>query len=335
MDKTIVEKIADIEKKHSKQFSITGRELFQSLGFERRTSGNCQRVDAFLEEHDLMVDPHYNDVWIDAEIVLKHKPMGTTKINPDPIVRVKSLKSANVLVADVQPESNLVEAVTIMQVNSFSQLPVTKSKGGDLLGYISWESIGIAQANGVRSEKVKDYYVKDFKILSLDTPIIDAFHTVIDNEFAFVVNDHKVCGIITKTDVSERFLLSTEAYFILEEIENQIRLLLNDKLLLEDVKNASKQGNRVQTIDDLTFGEYIQILKEKSNWDKLHINVDQDIFIKKLDEVREIRNDVMHFDPDGISDDQKKLLNSVAESLININKYSSLNQESEAATIGA
>lgn len=72
---SIYDKVKAITEDPTKEFSITGRELFNSMGFERRTSGNCWLVDRFLTEKSLMVEPHYNNVWIDTPITLKHKPI--------------------------------------------------------------------------------------------------------------------------------------------------------------------------------------------------------------------------------------------------------------------
>lgn len=52
-------------KKDKKARDITPRELFNGLNYYRRTPGNCYYVDQFLNEHNLEVEPGYNDVWID------------------------------------------------------------------------------------------------------------------------------------------------------------------------------------------------------------------------------------------------------------------------------
>ncbi len=36
--------------------------------------------------------------------------------------------------------------------------------------------------------------------------------------------------------------------------------------------------------------------------------IDRNIFISKLDEIRRIRNDVMHFDPDGVAESDLAML---------------------------
>lgn len=102
----------------------------------------------------------------------------------------------------------------------------------------------------------------------------------------------------------------------MEEIEGQIRLLLNDKFLLEDIKKCCIEPDRsVDSIDDLTFGEYVRLLQDEANWKKVGLPVDKIIFLKALDNVRTVRNDIMHFEPDGISKEQHKILVSMSNLL--------------------
>ena len=64
---------------------------------------------------------------------------------------------------------------------------------------------------------------------------------------------------------------------------------------------------------DLTFGGYCALLGKKENWDRLELGIDRQIFIKQLDSVRMIRNDVMHFNTDGLDDTDVKKLEDVVE----------------------
>ena len=43
------------------------------------------------------------------------------------------------------------------------------------------------------------------------------------------------------------------------------------------------------------------------------MSIDRKEFVKHLDEVRRIRNDVMHFNPDGLSEEQTKKLRDIAK----------------------
>jgi hypothetical protein len=47
----------------------------------------------------------------------------------------------------------------------------------------------------------------------------------------------------------------------------------------------------------------------------LGVKIDRKIFVSQLQDIRNIRNDVMHFDPDGISDEERKTLRKFSEFL--------------------
>ena len=314
MEQSISEKVKAILENTCLEFAITGRELFNSFGFERRTSGNCWVVDNYLNENNLMVEPHYNNVWIDTPITLKHKPIARTRIAEDPILRVAVLERAHIVPVYVSNSDKLIKAVTIMRMNNYSQLPVTNNGRRGLCGYISWKTIGEAQANGVQSDLVKVYVQPIERPLTLETPLLDAIKYVHNNEFAILEDKtNQICGILTTTDISEQFLVLTEPYLLMQEIENMVRLLLSDVFTLEEIQAICVDpGRSVNSLDDLTFGEYLKIIDNNDRWQTLKLNIDRQEFVMMLDKVREIRNDIMHFEPDGISTDQyTKLFNAV------------------------
>ena len=63
------------------------------------------------------------------------------------------------------------------------------------------------------------------------------------------------------------------------------------------------------------FGEYKRLLEKEGNWEKLRLMIDRKIFCADLDAIRKIRNDVMHFDPDGVAEDDLKNLCDFAKFL--------------------
>jgi hypothetical protein len=187
------------------------------------------------------------------------------------------------------------------------------------------ESIGYAITNGVTSTEAKDYLNLDYTILDYNTPLLKAITTVIRKEYVIVQKgDKSFSGIITLADVSTQFLTLTEPFLLLEEIENLIRLLLDDKFLIQeliDFCNSEGEEKEIESIDDLTFGQYIRLIEKSENWDKLKLNIERVTFIKQLNIVREIRNDIMHFDPEGITSEQKQALINMAKFLTEIRKY--------------
>lgn len=302
--------IVDNIKQTNEGVPITARKLFNWFGFYKRSSNNCAAVDEFLESNELTVCPHYNDVWIDNEILLMPKAKATRKNKADPIKRIKILPSAAATPLMVDNSDPIEKAITLMLMHNYSQLPVTQ--GSNLSGYISWETIGSARAKGESGKLVKDYKNEQVTKANPDTPLLEAINLVYKNDFIVVLGrDNKPCGIVTVTDISSQFLVQTQPYVMLEEMENQIRRMIDGVFLLEDVQDICHEHNRpVQTVDDLTFGEYVRLLENPDNWNKLPIGdkIDRKIFIEQLKQINDIRNDVMHFNPEGLAEEDIRLL---------------------------
>ena len=316
------EKIEQI-KKDKKPQTITPRQLLNGLDYHKRTSGNCAYIDSFLEKNQLEVYPHYNDTWIDGKIEIRHKKIAETKIPKDPIKRVRVLEAANRVPKYVSNSDSLKTAITIMQMNKFSQLPVTNNGERGVIGYISWETISEAWSNGIKSEIVKDYVKEEIQRIKPDTPLLDAIKTIYEYDFAVVIGkDKSLQGIITTADISFEFLSNTKPFLLLEEIEKSIRVLLDGAFLVEDIKkicaNAEKE---ITSIDDLSFGDYKRIIENPNLWGKLKIHADKKLLTDRLDEIRKIRNEIMHFAPDGIDKEAIVVLNDTSKYLATLIKY--------------
>lgn len=317
------DKVQEI-KKSFKEFKITPRELINSFGCEKRTSGNRALINKFLEDNKLETCPDYINTWIDAEITLRHKKRAKSKRGADPIQRIKILSAANKEPVTVKRDAELKEAITLMMLHNYSQLPVV-SNPRSIVGYISWETIGSKITNGVQSNAISDYMSKDVNVVDYEEPLLRAINIIIEKEFAVVQKQDKtVSGIVTIADISEQFMTSTEPFLLLEQIENHIRQILDGKFLVDELINFCKIGDQerpIEHIDDLTFGDYIRIIENPEYWDKLHLSIDRVHFIKQLEKVRKIRNDIMHFNPEGISDNQRIDLTKMASFLMEIVGY--------------
>jgi predicted transcriptional regulator len=313
--------VSKIQEDDSATFEITPRMLLNSLGCQKRTSNNMRIVDTFLSSHQLEVTPDYSNGWIDGKITLRHKKRATSKVGKDPIRKLAVLEAANQVPMTINNDAPLQEAVTKMIYFDYSQLPVTT--GRTPIGFISWKSIGSAIANGNESKLVKDYVNKNLKILPLDTPLLSAVEVIYKNDFIVVQKpDRTLCGIVTTADLSSQFLLVTEPFLLLEQIEKHIRRILDGKFLVEELAQFKNQDDKrtIECIDDLTFGEYLILMQTEDNWKKLELCIDRSYFLQNLEDIRQIRNDVMHFSPEGIDDDQRNKLLRMAEFLAKIYK---------------
>jgi hypothetical protein len=118
--------------------------------------------------------------------------------------------------------------------------------------------------------------------------------------------NNKISGIVTTSDLSLEFRQLTEPFLLLAEIENHVRSLIHrGGFTTEQLRTCcdpNDSDRAVNGVFDLTFGDYICLLEKKELWSQLQLSIDRAIFIASLDKVRVIRNDVMHFDPDGITE---------------------------------
>jgi hypothetical protein len=92
-----------------------------------------------------------------------------------------------------------------------------------------------------------------------------------------------------------------EPFLLIGTIENHIRNLLAANFSAEDLQAAKDPGDTERNIEDasdLSFGEYIRLLQDPVNWRKLQTTIDRGVFVEELTKICDIRNDVMHFDPD-------------------------------------
>ena len=53
----------------------------------------------------------------------------------------------------------------------------------------------------------------------------------------------------------------------------------------------------------MTLGEHVRLLQRDENWNRLQLGIDKTYFLRRLDTVRTIRNEIMHFSPDPIKSD--------------------------------
>lgn len=344
---TLISKIRENQEPQE----ITPRDLANAFGFERRSYYCCQEIDKFLFENKIETEPNYNNVWIDEKILIRLTPeaehaaknYAVTNRKGDPIRRVRVLDAANRKPECVKMDDLITEALSTMIMHNFSQMPVVDNQDV-LMGVITLRSIAEAYLQVGAQPTVKSFLAKDCVAISNDAPMLSAYEDIQNHEFVIVVdNKNHPIGIVTISDISAQFVSWTRPYLLTEEIESQIRLLCHKKYPLDEVKricgddklkkivsllnlkedsdaeliekidkilNAGKK--QINSLDDLTFGQYVALLGNKENWETLKLGGwSRKIVNEQLLKVNSIRNEVMHFSPDnenGKSEAEVKIL---------------------------
>jgi hypothetical protein len=200
-----------------------------------------------------------------------------------------------------------------MIAKDFSQLPVIVGTR-EVKGLLSWRSIGSRLAIGRPAKFVRDCMDKP-TIVASDTPLFEAIEIIAREDCILVqAPDKTICGILTATDLNEQFLQLAEPFLLVGEIEQGIRLLLHGKFSVTELEAAKLPGDdrSIVGIADLTLGEYLRLVQDDVRWSKVSLAVDRKAFCAGLDKVRQIRNDVMHFNPEGIDSHDLEALREFA-----------------------
>lgn len=298
------------------------RTLVRRAGAGRRGRWVVDSIQRALDRHGLVSDPSFASGWIDNHVVLRlaspadPSTRAEQAVAPRPssseiFLTVGTLESANTGVVSLERTQDIELARALMLRHDFSQLAVL-SGPRQLVGAVSWESIAkasIAQA----SVTLADAIVPALHV-QRTAPLLPLIGTIVERGFVFVEGrDRSIIGIVTTADLSERFASLANPFFLLGEIERRLRGIISTSFSAEEV-TAARDGRdadrTVESADDLTVGEMVRLFESAERWARLGWSVDRGAFVKTLDEVREVRNDVMHFNPDPLASEQLQLLHN-------------------------
>ena len=294
---------------------LTVRKLLEKFGYQRRSDQINNHIRNGLERFKLRTDQDVTSAWIDSPITIEldadANDASESPRTTDPTHRVSALTAANQKPASVKPESLLPEATTIMQMNGYSRLPVMKNDR-DVSGMVTWESIGTRLALGRECTYVRQC-MEPAEVIQGTTRLFDAIGIVTKHGYVLVRGtDRTITGIVTATDLTDQLGQFAGPFLFVGEIEGHLRNLIHGKFTLEELQAASGQEQSIEGSSDLTFGGFCRLLENNDNWERLNLCIDRVEFIKRLNSVREMRNDVMHFNPDGIDGDKRRTLRNVA-----------------------
>ncbi|MBB1329668.1 CBS domain-containing protein [Pseudoalteromonas sp. SR43-7] len=303
-------------EKNKKPRSESVRTILSWFNTKRRgIHVNAMMERAFSQNH-LNTTPSLSEPWIDGavEISLSAKGKETRTDYDSMTARLVHLDAANQTPLYVKPESPIKEAIAKMLANDYSQLPVMKNDR-EVIGFISWQTIGEAQALGEKCDLVSHCYKSGVQILEATTPLTDAIDQIIKHDFIMVRERTKLIqGPVTTTDLSIQYHKTAKPFLLIGQIEAAIRKIL-DSLASVELLKASKHGDDVRNVEkpeDLNFSEYKTVLSNDILWTKLDINLCKSEVLKTLEKVRIARNDVMHFHPDDESDESIVTLQNAA-----------------------
>jgi len=289
----------------------TVRSLLLWFGTSRRGWRVCRQIRSKLKSYGLQTTPDFEYAYINGSVAFTplQDAEGGSKTQEgiaitDPTYRIGRLEAANVVPTSTKPDATLAEAITLMLTQDFSQLPVMTGER-EVKGIISWKTIGSRLALKRTCDHVREA-MEPAQEIGIEDSLFSAIAIIAEHDYVLVRGqDKKISGIITASDFNVQFQKLAEPFLLVGEIENGIRQILYGKFNkseLNAVRDPGDEEREVEGVSDLTFGEYLRLVEDDKRWKKLKLAIDRVEFVKRLDRVREIRNDVMHFDPDGLDE---------------------------------
>jgi predicted transcriptional regulator len=284
---------------------------------ETYIDGTIKFVSATQESLPAKADGDTGEIKVSVQDSMVMVDSVSSKAKVDPSYRIARLKSAHTVPLSLGPDATIGEAITVMMKHEYSQLPVIVGER-TVKGVISWKSLGKRLAMDKKCCLVRDA-MESVHVIELDTSLFDAIPLIAKHDCVLVRDsNNKVCGIMTPFDVSQTFVELGEAFLLLGEIENLIRDMIDGRFSkgeLEEARDPLDADRPLNDVSDLNFGGYVRLLQKPEAWEKLQTKLDRGIFVGYLEKVRIIRNNTMHFDPDGIEDTELQELREFARLL--------------------
>jgi len=217
----------------------------------------------------------------------------------------------------VKRDWEIGEAITRMRINDYSQLPVM-STVWQVEGWVSWKSIGLA---GGTCRFIRDCIDDQVVKLWDDYPLLDAVATISEKEVVLIQsrNTKEIIGLVTISDLVDHYHSLAEPFLLIGEIENYIRQLISRGNFAIEILRGAKDPNddrrKIESVSDLSLGECVRFLDIPEHWIAIQIKeLKKEPILERLHKVIDIRNRVMHFDPDlssGEADSKRKDLSTL------------------------
>jgi CBS domain-containing protein len=240
--------------------------------------------------------------------------------------QVKNLLEDRGLPVSVHLDEPISVALAQMIEHDYSQLPVVDSNNFPL-GMVTYESILRTIRNfdiGLDDIFVRDAIVSA-RVHNLEDDLFDLLDQLKMTNAVLIIDPYGyLVGIVTSYDSTEYFRRRAENLMRVEDIEFTIKDFIRvaysnengevDESYLDEVAaKAAKPDNRPgappKKFDDLSLGEYINMLTNKDAWITLGplLKIPRRNLMALLNDVRETRNALAHFQKEITREQQDQL----------------------------
>lgn len=225
---------------------------------------------------------------------------------------VKSLIPENQALVCITPGTTVAEVIQKMEQNSFSQLPIIE--GSAVLGIFSYRSFAtrllrMGRLKAFAGDLPVDEFVEQFDFVQLSANWETILPSMGKDDAVLVGGHERLDGLVTTMDVLSYLRKVASPFVLIAEIETTLRRVIRACVTEEELRICAIKGLRSKyvTEDDvpteltqMEFNDYAQIIGNRENWPHFSIvfgitDWDRSSTTQKLNQIRNLRNDVFHF----------------------------------------
>lgn len=304
---------------------ITVRELISLWGAKGRGSAVREEVSTSIRSLGLATEPPFTYGTLDTLVRIvsledaqaarqrtaeSERPSATkeSSLAEDEVdtLHVGQIPSALAGITSVEPGTPIEHAQTLMIKHDYSQLPVMKET---LVGVVSWESIAQASLQK-KVSSVDDCMVTPLTVAQ-DADLLASIELIVSADYVIVLGpDAAPTGIVTTADLAGQFDRVARPFLTIGECERELRRLLDrhfDKDTLHAATKYKKKEKRGAAA--MTIGDIKHFVDRAENWKALGLRLSREAFVEWVDLVRQLRNEIAHFNQD---EDSMMMLDQVS-----------------------
>ena len=286
--------------------STTVRRFLKWFGYTRRGSYLTEQIRQCLEKNQLQTVPDFEGAWIDGplsfELDLKDvEGKASEPRRPDPTIRLDTIDAAHTAPAILPPEANVRMALSLMQMDGISHV-IVSGGGRSPMGVVSWKSIVefLAAPDTSLDSEIRNCLEATGIQMSRNAPLFEATAQVLREGYVLVKGEPgKVGGIVTTSDLAEKYEVLALPFLMIGEIEGYFRQRIHSRLSQSQIDDALSRADDQRDNQDnhgLTFADYITLVGSNDTWNLLGlVRVDRNVLNEHLEWLRIQRNDIMHF----------------------------------------
>lgn len=239
------------------------------------------------------------------------------------LYQVNELLPEDQQLVTVPPDTLASDALRLMKLRGFSQLPVVQD--GEVVGVFTHRSFAdgvleLEEESKLHAEQLPVFdFLEQLSFANLSADIDEILDRLDQDNAVLVGSSENLVGIATPMDTLRYLHRLAAAFLLLQEIERAIRILLRRAFSEDELAVAIERCSRVKSteasrspssVDDLSFGDYVQIVGQRGNWDALRevFGTSRELVLAKLRPINDLRNDAFHFRRELRQDDYERLV---------------------------